>query len=211
MIKEKKIANAVIRRLPRYLRILEEMSKEGEERTSSAELSERIGFTASQIRQDLNHFGCFGQQGYGYAISDLKDEITRILGLKVEYKLVVIGCGRLGEAIANYTKSFEAQFDIMAMFDVNPQKIGSVVCGLPVLDNKWLTEYVKKNNVDIGIITAPAGQAQDIANRLKEGGIRGIWNFAVTDIKDMEGIQVENMHLSDSLRALTYHIANESK
>lgn len=209
MIKEKKIANAVIRRLPRYLRTLEEMEKQGKERTSSAELSEIIGFTASQIRQDLNHFGCFGQQGYGYAISDLKDEISRILGLKDNYKLVVIGCGRLGEAIANYTKSFEERFDIVAMFDVSPQKIGSVVCGLPVLDSKWLTEYVKKNDVDIGIITAPAEYAQDIANNLKDGGIKGIWNFAVADIKDMGSVQVEDMHLSDSLRALTYHIANE--
>jgi len=208
MSKETKIANAVIRRLPRYLRTLEDMLNEGQERTSSAELSERIGFTASQIRQDLNHFGCFGQQGYGYSIEELRDEITRILGLKSKYKLVVIGCGRLGEAIANYTKSFESQFDILAMFDVSPEKIGSVVCGLPVLDDKWIDEYVRRNCVDIGIITAPAEFAQDIADRLKAGGIKGIWNFAVVDIKDMDGVQVENMHLSDSLRALTYYITN---
>ncbi len=209
MSKETKIANAVIRRLPRYLRTLEEMEAEGLERTSSAELSERIGFTASQIRQDLNHFGCFGQQGYGYAITDLKTEINRILGLKNKYKLIVIGCGRLGEAIANYTKTFEPQFDIVAMFDTSHDKIGSVVCGLPVLDDKWIEEYVKKNGVDIGVITAPAEFAQDIADRLKRGGVKGIWNFAVTDIKGMEGVKVENIHLSDSLRALTYYIAND--
>ena len=209
MSKEKKVANAVIRRLPRYLRTLEELENEGQQRTSSAELSERIGFTASQIRQDLNHFGCFGQQGYGYAIVDLKNEITRILGLKEKYKLIVIGCGRLGEAIANYTKAFEDQFDIVAMFDNAPNKIGSVVCGLPVLDDKWVGEYIQKNNVDIAILTIPADVAQEIADRCKDGGIKGIWNFAVTDIKDMDGVQVENMHLSDSLRALTYHIANE--
>lgn len=209
MSKEKKIANAVIRRLPRYLRTLEELEKEGLQRTSSAELSERIGFTASQIRQDLNHFGCFGQQGYGYSIDDLKEEIARILGLKEKYKLVVIGCGRLGEAIANYTKSFEEQFDIVAMFDNDPKKVGSLVCGLPVLDGKWVGEYIQKNNIDIAILTIPASVAQETANLCKEGGVKGIWNFAVTDIKDMDGIQVENMHLSDSLRALTYHIANE--
>ena len=209
MIKEKKIANAVIRRLPRYLRTLEEMESEGQERTSSADLSERIGFTASQIRQDLNHFGCFGQQGYGYAISDLKEEIIRILGLHKTYKLIVIGCGRLGEAIANYTKCFEDGFDIEAMFDVNPAKIGSVVCGLPVLDAKWICQYVKDNKIDIAVITTPKDSVQEIANSLKEGGIKGIWNFALTEIKDMDGVQIENMHLSDSLRALTYHIANE--
>lgn len=209
MSKEKKVANAVIRRLPRYLRTLEELESEGQQRTSSAELSERIGFTASQIRQDLNHFGCFGQQGYGYAIADLKNEITRILGLKEKYKLIVIGCGRLGEAIANYTKSFEEQFDIVAMFDNNPSKVGSVVCGLPVLDTKWVGEYIQKNTIDIAVLTIPADVAQEVADCLKEGGIKGIWNFAVTDIKDMGNVQVENMHLSDSLRALTYHIANE--
>ena len=209
MSKEKKVANAVIRRLPRYLRTLEELEAEGQQRTSSAELSERIGFTASQIRQDLNHFGCFGQQGYGYVIDDLKNEITRILGLKNKYKLIVIGCGRLGEAIANYTKTFEEQFDIVAMFDNNPSKVGSVVCGLPVLDTKWVGEYIQKNNIDIAVLTIPADVAQEVANCLKEGGIKGIWNFAVTDIKDMGNVQVENMHLSDSLRALTYHIANE--
>lgn len=209
MSKEKKVANAVIRRLPRYLRTLEELESEGQQRTSSAELSERIGFTASQIRQDLNHFGCFGQQGYGYAIADLKSEITRILGLKEKYKLIVIGCGRLGEAIANYTKSFEEQFDIVAMFDNNPSKVGSVVCGLPVLDTKWVGEYIQKNTIDIAVLTIPADVAQEVADCLKEGGIKGIWNFAVTDIKDMGNVQVENMHLSDSLRALTYHIANE--
>ena len=209
MSKEKKVANAVIRRLPRYLRTLEELEAEGQQRTSSAELSERIGFTASQIRQDLNNFGCFGQQGYGYVIDDLKNEITRILGLKNKYKLIVIGCGRLGEAIANYTKTFEEQFDIVAMFDNNPSKVGSVVCGLPVLDTKWVGEYIQKNNIDIAVLTIPADVAQEVANCLKEGGIKGIWNFAVTDIKDMGNVQVENMHLSDSLRALTYHIANE--
>ena len=209
MSKEKKVANAVIRRLPRYLRTLEELEKEGQQRTSSSELSERIGFTASQIRQDLNHFGCFGQQGYGYVIADLKNEISRILGLKEHYKLIVIGCGRLGEAIANYTKSFEEQFDIVAMFDNAPSKIGSVVCGLPVLDTKWVGEYIQKNNVDIAVLTIPAEVAQETANCCKEGGVKGIWNFAVTDISDMGDVQVENMHLSDSLRALTYHITNE--
>ncbi len=209
MSKEKKVANAVIRRLPRYLRTLEELEKEGQQRTSSAELSERIGFTASQIRQDLNHFGCFGQQGYGYVIEDLKSEIARILGLKKKYKLIVIGCGRLGEAIANYTKSFEEQFDIVAMFDNAPNKIGSVVCGLPVLDTKWVGEYIQKNNIDIAVLTVPADVAQEVANNCKEGGVKGIWNFAVIDIKDMCNVQVENMHLSDSLRALTYHITNE--
>ena len=209
MGKEAKIASAVVRRLPKYLRILEELEAEGQQRTSSAELSERIGFTASQIRQDLNNFGCFGQQGYGYAISDLRDEINRILGLKEKYKLIVVGCGRLGEAIANYTKAFEPQFDIVAMFDNAPNKIGSVVCGLPVLDERWIREYISKNNVDIAVLTIPAEVAQDIAYRCKDGGIKGLWNFAVTDIKDMGNVKVENMHLSDSLRALTYYITNE--
>ena len=209
MSKERKIANAVIKRLPRYLRTLEEMEKEGVQRTSSAELSERIGFTASQIRQDLNHFGCFGQQGYGYTIADLKEEINNILGLNVKYKLVVIGCGRMGEAIANYAKSYEPQFIVNAMFDNDPGKIGSVFCGLPVLDTKWLGEYVQKNDIDIAVLTVPAESAQDIATTLKDADIKGIWNFALTDLTGMGNIPVEDMHLSDSLRALTYHICNE--
>lgn len=201
-----KISNAVIRRLPRYLRALEELDNKDIDRISSGELSEEIGYTASQIRQDLNHFGGFGQQGYGYNVKDLREEIEKILGLTHEYRLVIIGCGKLGRAIANFNYAYNRSFPVVGMFDVNPELFGKDINGIKIADSKQLPEFLSKNNIDIGVICVTKEAAQSVAEVLVEGKVRGIWNFAPWDLTDTEGIPVENVHLSDGLQSLVYYI-----
>ena len=205
MARTGKISNAVIRRLSRYKRTLEELMNQGIERVSSGELSESIGFTASQIRQDLNHFGGFGQQGYGYNVRELYAEIEGILGVNRTYKLVVIGCGRLGQAIANFLETYDDGYDIVGMFDVNPALVGMESCGVKIQTPSELPAFLKKNDVDIAVITVTKSAAQSVAEELVRGGVKGIWNFAPIDIQ-AEGIPVENMHLSDGLQTLVYYI-----
>ena len=205
MARTGKISNAVIRRLSRYKRTLEELMNQGIERVSSGELSESIGFTASQIRQDLNHFGGFGQQGYGYNVRELYAEIEGILGVNRTYKLVVIGCGRLGQAIANFLETYDDGYDIVGMFDVNPALVGMESCGVKIQTPSELPDFLKKNDVDIAVITVTKSAAQSVAEELVRGGVKGIWNFAPIDIQ-AEGIPVENMHLSDGLQTLVYYI-----
>ena len=200
------IPKAVIRRLPHYLRTLEELQRKGINKISSKELSEQIGYTASQIRQDLNHFGGFGQQGYGYNVDNLYNEIEKILGLNKAYSVVIVGCGKLGYALTNFMESYEEGFSIAAVFDSSDKIIGTQVGKTIVQDVKDLPEFLKDNTVDIGVITVTKDAAQSVANTLKTGGVRGIWNFAPLDIQDMEEIPVENAHLSDGLRALIYYI-----
>ena len=205
MARTGKISNAVIRRLSRYKRTLEELMNQGIERVSSGELSESIGFTASQIRQDLNHFGGFGQQGYGYNVRELYAEIEGILGVNRTYKLVVIGCGRLGQAIANFLETYDDGYDIVGMFDVNPALVGMESCGVKIQTPSELPAFLKKNDMDIAVITVTKSAAQSVAEELVRGGVKGIWNFAPIDIQ-AEGIPVENMHLSDGLQTLVYYI-----
>lgn len=178
---------------------------QGIERVSSGELSEKIGFTASQIRQDLNHFGGFGQQGYGYNVRELYAEIIGILGIDRTYKLVVIGCGRLGQAIANFLGAYDAGYEIVGMFDVNPALVGMESCGVKIQTASELPAFLKSNDVDIAVITVTKGAAQAVAEDLVHGGVKGIWNFAPIDIQ-ADGIPVENMHLSDGLQTLVYYI-----
>ena len=206
MKKSVKVPAAVIRRLPHYLRILEELHGKGIERISSGELSERIGYTASQIRQDFNHFGGFGQQGYGYNVESLREEIRGILGLTREYKIAVVGCGRLGHAIAYFTNSFESTFVITAIFDISPEIIGENILGVEVQDVKALPAYLKENQIDIGVITVPKEAAQEIADVLTAGNVGGIWNFAPMDLELPEGFPVYNVHLYDGLQSLVYYI-----
>ncbi|HCU07766.1 MAG TPA: redox-sensing transcriptional repressor Rex [Clostridiales bacterium] len=201
-----KISNAVIRRLPRYLRILEELSSQDVQRISSRDLSEKTGYTASQIRQDLNHFGGFGQQGYGYNVNDLREEIEKILGLTREYRLVIVGCGRLGRAIANFNYTYNQGFPVIGMFDVNPEIIGKTINDIPVADVRTLPEFLKQNSVDIGVICVTKEAAEGVADILIKGKVQGIWNFAPWDVEEAEGIPVENVHLSDGLQALIYYI-----
>lgn len=205
------ISPAVVRRLPIYRRYLEDLMKSDVERISSNELSSMIGFTASQIRQDFNNFGGFGQQGYGYNIKDLYNEIGKIMGLDEEYKMVIVGVGNLGQAIANHTKYYKSGFPIIGMFDINPRLIGIKINDIEVMDSDLLLEFLKKNKVDIGIITTEKEVAQSIADKFVEGHIRGIWNFAPCDLKVPKNVSVENVHVTDTLNALAYHISSLSK
>ena len=206
-----KISNAVVKRLPIYLRYLEDLMKNNVERISSNELSSLIGFTASQIRQDLNNFGGFGQQGYGYNIKGLYKEINSILGLDRESRMVIVGTGNLGQALANYSKYHKSGFPIVGMFDINPKIIGLRINDIEVMDCDYLVDFLNENHVDIGIITTDKAAAQSVANKLVEGNVRGIWNFATCDLKVPKRIQVENVHVTDSLNTLAYRIIHSEE
>lgn len=208
MKERNRISPAVVRRLPVYRRYLEDLINEDVERISSNELSAKIGFTASQIRQDLNNFGGFGQQGYGYNIMGLYREINNIMGLHDEYNMVIVGLGNLGQAIANHTKYYKSGFPIVGMFDINPRLIGLRINDIEVQDSERLPQFLKENQIDIGIITTDKNAAQAIADSFVEGNVKGIWNFAPCDLKVPDSVAIENVHVTDSLNALAYHITN---
>ena len=207
----KEISQAVIRRLPRYYRYLGELLDEGVERISSNDLSHRMKVTASQIRQDLNNFGGFGQQGYGYNVQFLYEEIGKIMGLNTEHRIIIIGAGNLGQALANYVKFEKLGFVITALFDVNPELSGKSVRGIPILMLSELDEYCRTHRVDIAALTMPKSKADSIASKLVDLGIRAIWNFAHVDLKVPKEEQVENVHLSDSLMKLSYMLERYEK
>ncbi len=202
---EKDISKAVIDRLPRYYRYLGDLCDEGVERISSKELSIIMGVTASQIRQDLNHFGGFGQQGYGYNVEFLRDEIGKLLGLDKKHNLVIIGAGNLGRAIANYMNFEKRGFIIKGIFDIDESIIGTKIRDIKVLPLSEVEDFIKKNDIDIGVLTIPRGPAVKTAELLVSCGIRAIWNFAHVDLSVPEGVLVENVHLSDSLMKLSYN------
>lgn len=204
MEKKKNISMAVIKRLPKYHRYLAELLRNDVDRISSKELSERIGFTASQIRQDLNCFGDFGQQGYGYNVQELYNQISIILGLAKEYKTVIIGAGNLGQAIANYTFFQNMGFKLYGIFDRNPKLIGLKIRDIEVKDIDYLEQFLKEESIDVGILCVPKDNAQLVSNVLTQNGVNGIWNFAPVDINVSDNIVVENVHLSDSLFTLSY-------
>ncbi len=205
---QKSISQAVIRRMPRYYRYLGELIDAGVERISSNELSSRMKVTASQIRQDLNNFGGFGQQGYGYNVKYLYEEIGKILGLDCQHNIIVIGAGNLGQALANYVKFEKRGFMITGLFDVNPTLAGLSVRGIQIHMMDELEEFVRNNRVDIAALTMPKEKAEACADRLVALGIKAIWNFAHLDLELPEDVVVENVHLSDSLMQLSYNIVN---
>lgn len=205
-MEEKGISQAVISRLPRYFRYLGELKDKGQERVSSQELSEIMKVTASQIRQDFNNFGGFGQQGYGYNVEYLYTEIGKILGLDQKHHLVLIGAGNLGQAIANYMNFERRGFLIRGIFDINPELIGKKVRDIEVRPMEELESFIREHDIDIGVLTIPKTAAVDVANRLVKCGIKAIWNFAHVDLNVPEGVLVENVHLSDSLMKLSYNI-----
>ncbi len=209
MKQAKVISKAVIKRLPRYRRYLGELKKKGVEKISSKDLSELIGYTASQIRQDLNNFGGFGQQGYGYSVANLYDEIGNILGLNREYKIVVVGYGRLGQAMASYIDKNEKQFHIAGIFDVSNKVKDVEFKDAYVSTCEDLKEFVRKNKIDIAVITVPREKGQIVADTLVDAGIKGIWNFSSVDLELPERISVENVHMSDSLHALAYYMKDK--
>ncbi|MBC8590037.1 redox-sensing transcriptional repressor Rex [Wansuia hejianensis] len=211
MTKETQVSITVIRRLPKYYRYLSELLQKGINRISSQELSKLTGFTASQIRQDLNNFGGFGQQGYGYNVEELHKELGKILGLNKEYKAVVAGAGNLGNAIANYGGFKDAGFDIIGVFSRYYKDLPFDMEGLEVRDMSELEDFIKDNNVDIGIITTSKDNAQKVADIYIKSGIKGIWNFAPVDLVVPEDIVLENVRLSDSLYTLSYFLKGLGK
>lgn len=204
MEKNKNISRTVIKRMPRYYRYLEELIKIDVDVISSQELGEKIGFTASKIRQDLNCFGDFGQQGYGYNVKELYKQIKSILGLDKEYKAVVVGAGNIGQAISNYTRFDKLGFKIECMFDANPKLIGMKIRDIPIEDIDSINSFLESQNIDIGIICVPKKNAQAVAEKLIEGNIRAIWNFAPIDLLVQKNVNVQNVHLSESLQTLIY-------
>lgn len=204
--KRRNVSITVIRRLPKYYRYLAELLEKDVTRISSSELSKLVGFTASQIRQDLNNFGGFGQQGYGYNVEELFTEVGKILGLDRKYKTIIVGAGNLGQAIANYKGFEDSGFELYALFDKKTELIGKEIRNIKVKDSETMTDYIKENNIEIGIITAPKEAAQHAADELVKAGVRGLWNFAPIDLIVPEDIIVEDVRLNESLYTLSYFL-----
>ena len=202
-MRQRDISAAVIRRLPRYYRYLGELLQNDVVRISSKELSQRMKVTASQIRQDLNNFGGFGQQGYGYNVEYLHSEIGKILGLDVQHNMIIIGAGNLGQALANY--NFEkVGYHLIGIFDTNPRLKGVSVRGIEVRMMDSLDEFVATHKVDVVTLTVPKRQAVEIGRHLEHIGIKATWNFAPTDLSVSEDVCVKNVHLNESLMTLSY-------
>lgn len=205
MDKNGKISPAVIRRLPKYYRYLEGLKRKSINKTSSRELSDMTGFSASQIRQDLNNFGGFGQQGFGYDVENLYMQIGKILGLDKKYRVIIIGAGNIGQAIANYTGFYQEGYEVAALFDKNPKLIGLSLKNGIIRDIDDIEEYLKAEKIDIAVICTPKSVCQQVAERVVACGIRAIWNFAPKDLNIPVGIHVQNVHLNESLFSLTYY------
>jgi redox-sensing transcriptional repressor len=203
---DRRISIAVVKRLPRYYRYLGELLENDITRISSKELSERMGVTASQIRQDLNNFGGFGQQGYGYNVEYLYNEIGKILGLNNTYKFIIVGVGNLGQALANYTKFEKRGFILKGLFDVNPRLIGMTIRGIEVRDIDEMESFVKENKIDVAFLTLPKSKVRKVAEDLAKWGIKGLWNFSAVDLDLSPDVVIEDVHLSDSLMIMSYNI-----
>ena len=203
---DKGISKAVIRRMPRYYRYLGELLENGVERISSNELSKMMKVTASQIRQDLNNFGGFGQQGYGYNVRFLYDEIGRILGLTEIHNVALFGVGNLGQAIANYVKFEKLPFKMIGLFDVDKKKKGQIVSGIPIMMIDEFEDFNKTHRADIAVLTLPKDAAMPVAQKLADLGVHAFWNFAHVDLELPKDVVVENVHLSESLMQLSYNM-----
>ena len=203
---DEKISVAVIKRLPKYYRYLELIGDKGIIRVSSQELSKITGLTASQIRQDLNHLGAFGQQGYGYNVEELKIELEKIMGVDKPYNVAIVGFGNIGSALLNYSGFKKKGFKVVGIFDNSPEIIGSKQNDVVVKDISELEEVVTREKVDIAILAIPAIPAQEITDKLVACGIKGIWNFAPIDLKLPRNVVLENVHLDGSLLTLTYYM-----
>ncbi len=200
------ISMSVIRRLPKYYRYLSELVEKGVTRISSKEFGRILGFTASQIRQDLNCFGGFGQQGYGYNVKELRDEIANILGLNKNNDAIIIGAGNLGQAIANYSGFRGSGFLLKAMFDINPRLVGISIRDIKIMDIDEMAGFIEEAKINVGIICTPKEGSQGVADRLVKAGIKAIWNFSPTDLNVPGDVIVENVQLSESLMVLAYLI-----
>ncbi len=210
-VEEHEISKAVVKRLPRYYRYLGDLMEAKVERISSNELSDMMNVTASQIRQDLNNFGGFGQQGYGYNVKYLYNEIGKILGLDKVYSMVIVGAGNLGQALANYVKFEKRGFWIKGIFDVNPRLKGMAVRGIGIRMTDELPQFIRENQIQIAALTLPKSGAEEIVPVLVENGVKAIWNFAHTDLHVPSDVVVENVHLSESLMQLSYNLNHREK
>lgn len=206
IVEEHEISKVVVKRLPRYYRYLGDLLEKKVERISSGELSGLMGVTASQIRQDLNNFGGFGQQGYGYNVKYLYNEIGKILGLDKVYNMIIVGAGNLGQALANYVKFEKRGFWIKGIFDVNPRLRGRTVRGIEIRMIDELPQFIQEYGIQIAALTLPKSGAEMIAPVLVENGVKAIWNFAHTDLHLPPNVVVENVHLSESLMQLSYNL-----
>ena len=206
MASKKKVSIAVIKRLPRYFRYLSDLLMMDITRVSSKELSSRMGITASQIRQDLNCFGGFGQQGYGYNVELLYNEIANILGVNSKFQTIILGAGNMGQALAHYGNFEKRGFKTIGIFDIDPNLVGKKINNIEIMDMRTLDEFVKSNQVDIAMLTVPFEHARETADKVARLGIRGLWNFSPMDLKLPYEMVIENVHLSDSLMVLGYKI-----
>ena len=210
-MEQRKISRAVISRLPRYYRYLGDLLEAGVERISSNDLSKKMQVTASQIRQDLNNFGGFGQQGYGYNVKYLYTEIGKILGLDKDHNFIIIGAGNLGQALANYASFERNGFILKSLFDVNPRLEGVTIRGILVRMLDELEGYLQENDIEIAALTLPKSKAEEVADVLVANGIKAIWNFAHTDLTLPKDVIVESVHLADSLMKLSYNISQHNE
>ena len=211
MSSDKKISIAVIKRLPRYYRYLSDLLNLGITRISSKELSSRMGITASQIRQDLNCFGGFGQQGYGYNVEYLYQEIGKILGVHERFNVVIIGAGNMGQALANYTNFEKRGFKLIGIFDVNPDLTGKKIRDIEIMSMDDIERFISENKVDIAMLCVPYEHTPTVADKVARLGVKGLWNFSPMDLKVPHDVIIENVHLSDSLMVLGYKLAEKYK
>ncbi len=206
---EKKVSGSVVNRLPRYYRHITDLYESGVERISSKELSRRMNVTASQIRQDLNCFGGFGQQGYGYNVEMLRTEIAKILGLDRGYTAVMVGAGHMGRTFATNTKFESRGFKLIGIFDSSPSVIGTDIQGHIVMDYAEIGDFVREHKPEMAILTVPKEATKSVAEDMRALGIKAFMNFSYTELREMEGVIVENVHLSDSLMRLSYKISEK--
>ena len=206
------VSPAVIKRLPRYFRYLRELIREGTMRISSGELAARMHVTASQIRQDLNCFGGFGQQGYGYNVQYLYTKISELLGVGEGFSAVIVGAGNLGRALIRNSMFEKRGVDVIAAFDVDPLQIGRVISDVTVHPMSEMAEFCRNHNVDIAVLTLPKEAAAQVAHTLAQAGVRAFWNFTSTELQDLEPTcTVETVHLGDSLMTLCYRLRSNGE
>ncbi|MBE7018081.1 MAG: redox-sensing transcriptional repressor Rex [Ruminococcaceae bacterium] len=209
-MKKAYISKNVIRRLPRYLRKLDELIAQNIERISSGELGPLMGLTPSQIRQDFSCFGEFGQQGYGYNVKALRAQIASILGIDRQYSVILVGAGKIGQSLIENIHFDNYGFRFLGAFEIRKEMVGTKIAGVPIMDAETQDAFIRENDVDIAILSVNRDRAQHVANILIESGIHAIWNFTDIEINAGEsGVVVENMHFSDSLMALSYFLSTK--
>lgn len=208
----KKVSDAVIKRLPRYYRFLVELNKLGVSRVSSSDLAQKMGVTASQIRQDLNCFGGFGQQGYGYNVIELSNEIADILGINRKYNAIIIGAGNLGRAISTHMSFEKLGFNLIGIFDKKEAISGQMVKGIPVRHISGLDDFCKSYYPKVAVLCIPESEAEPVIRQLLNLKIEGFWNFTHYDFHEkFPDVPVENVHLSDSLMTFCYKIKEKEE